>query len=520
MSNHTDNFGISTNKLILSTLSTTSGSSEFQAPEIDKNEVKFEEKIGSGCFGNVYRGVCRGKQVAIKKLLTQDLDDNTLDEFRKEVEIMTHLRHPNIVLFMGACTELGHLMIVTELMPKGSLHDLLANSKIEITLLQKVKMMKDIALGMNWLHCSKPPIIHRDLKPTNVLVDDNWNLKICDFGLSTIKRSDTLVDDGAAPGTPLWMSPEVLTGQEINEKSDVYSFAIVCWEIFERKEPFDNHDSYTTFVNAICNKKERPPLSNKLHPKLRYLIEECWQEKSDARPSFGQIIPILEDITVSCALNDIDAQNLWKKVADKKTTIPFRNFSHRLWYLLDKGAPSIDSLDYLCMESLLAEQDKKEETDIITLERFSLFIHWFGSLKSIIDGKNIIERVKFLCEKEFFHGDISRQEADQKLAKEKKGHFLVRLSTTEPEKTPFTISKVNRHGVINHQRVNALPNDAGYYVSIKSDKEIKRIECKGSIYDLIKKSSKDLYLKKECSGSKFSSIFQKEEKFGGYLQEY
>lgn len=71
---------------------------------------------------------------------------------------------------MGACTELGHLMIVTELMPKGSLGDLLANTKIEITLLQKIKMMKDIALGMNWLHCSKPPIIHRDLKPSNVLV--------------------------------------------------------------------------------------------------------------------------------------------------------------------------------------------------------------------------------------------------------------------------------------------------------------------------------------------------------------
>lgn len=84
--------------------------------------------------------------------------------------LFSHLRHPNIVLFMGACTELGNLMIVTELMPKGSLGDLLANPKIEITLLQKIKMMKDIALGMNWLHCSKPPIIHRDLKPSNVLV--------------------------------------------------------------------------------------------------------------------------------------------------------------------------------------------------------------------------------------------------------------------------------------------------------------------------------------------------------------
>lgn len=263
---------------------------------------------------------------------------------------------------MGACTELGHLMIVTELMPKGSLHDLLANPKIEITLLQKIRMMKDIALGMNWLHCSKPPIIHRDLKPTNVLVDDNWNLKICDFGLSAVKRTDTLVDDGAAPGTPLWMSPEVLRGEELNEKADVYSFAIVCWEIYERKEPFDHHDSYTTFVNAICNEKERPPLSDKMHPKLKKLISDCWQDNPELRPSFSQIITTLEDIMISCAVSDPDAQNLWKKVADTKTKIPFRTFAQRLWYSVDMGAPDIDSDEYLCMESLLAEQDKKEET--------------------------------------------------------------------------------------------------------------------------------------------------------------
>lgn len=75
----------------MSTFSDSSISSEFNAPEIYKNEVVIEEKIGGGCFGNVYRGVCRGKQVAIKKLLTQDMDESTLNEFRKEVDIMTYL---------------------------------------------------------------------------------------------------------------------------------------------------------------------------------------------------------------------------------------------------------------------------------------------------------------------------------------------------------------------------------------------------------------------------------------------
>lgn len=122
-----------------------------------------------------------------------------------------------------------------------------------------------------------------------------------------------------------------------------------------------------------------------------------------------------------------------------------------------------------------------------------------------------------MCEKEYFHGDITRQEAEHKLSKGQKGDFLIRLSRTEPEKTPYTVSKVNRDGVIIHQRIYALPSKDGYYVSIKSGKEVKRIEARGMISELLRKGARDLYLKKECYGSQFSSIFQKEDKFGGYL---
>ena len=92
--------------------------------------------------------------------------------------MFSHLRHPNIVLFMGACTTAGHLAIVTELMPRGSLHDVLHDAKVDLPLTMKLKFARDVALAMNWLHCSHPPIIHRDLKPSNVLVDENWNLKV------------------------------------------------------------------------------------------------------------------------------------------------------------------------------------------------------------------------------------------------------------------------------------------------------------------------------------------------------
>jgi len=126
--------------------------------------------------------------------------------------------HPNIVLFMGACTQPGHLMIVSEYMPKGNLEDMLQNPSIQLSLVMRIKMARDAALGMNWyalfmllclslqeeareakggselllraaddwyrLHNSTPQFIHRDLKTSNLLVDENNHIKICDFGLS------------------------------------------------------------------------------------------------------------------------------------------------------------------------------------------------------------------------------------------------------------------------------------------------------------------------------------------------
>jgi sterile alpha motif and leucine zipper-containing kinase AZK len=203
-------------------LTGTLTTNETQAPDIQSSEVKVQEKIGTGCFGTVFKGSCRGKDVAVKKLHQQVLADSALEEFRKEVEIMTHLRHPNIVLLMGACTEQGNLMIITELLPKGDVQSILRNPNMKISLLKKLHMAKDVAQGMNWLHCSNPPIIHRDLKPSNLLVDENWTVKVCDFGLSAISRTEKITDGGIAPGTPLWMSPEVLTGKPINEKVDIF----------------------------------------------------------------------------------------------------------------------------------------------------------------------------------------------------------------------------------------------------------------------------------------------------------
>eukprot|EP00029_Vermamoeba_vermiformis_P009351 TRINITY_DN4633_c1_g1_i1.p1 TRINITY_DN4633_c1_g1~~TRINITY_DN4633_c1_g1_i1.p1 ORF type:complete len:529 (-),score=229.48 TRINITY_DN4633_c1_g1_i1:181-1767(-) len=503
-------------KLFTSTLSGDTDSTEVQAPEIGSHELVFQEKLGSGCFGTVYKGLCRGKQVAIKKLLAQDLDQNVLDEFRKEVQIMTHLRHPNIVLFMGACTEPSHLAIVTELMPRGNLFDIL-HSNIEISLIQKVKWAKDIAQGMNWLHCSKPPIIHRDLKPTNLLVDENWTVKLCDFGLSAVKRSESLQDNGVAPGTPLWMSPEVLRGKPLNEKSDVYSFAIVLWEVMTRKEPFETHDSYNNFVRAVCDKRERPPIPADVPAPIKKLMEAAWNEDPSARPSFDQIINYLDEAMIECALdNDMDAQGLWSNNFKGKDTVDFAKFAKALYATLKLPPPGPKDLQFRLLSALCALSNKRDDRQVATLERFSLFTKWFGPLKGA--KKNILDTMQTVCENPWFHGDIERPGSETLLEPQKPGTYLVRVSLTEPEKTPFTISKVGKDGKISHQRINIMKDRSGYYVYLKSSKGQKKIEAQGGLDVLINTAPKELYLKKPCPGSKFTSYFKTVREKTGYDQ--
>eukprot|EP01130_Rhizamoeba_saxonica_P010932 TRINITY_DN4517_c0_g1_i1.p1 TRINITY_DN4517_c0_g1~~TRINITY_DN4517_c0_g1_i1.p1 ORF type:complete len:513 (+),score=130.33 TRINITY_DN4517_c0_g1_i1:19-1557(+) len=485
------------------------------APDIVSEQIRIEEKIGGGCFGNVYKGVCRGKVVAIKKLHKQDLEGSDIEEFRKEVEIMTHLRHPNVVLFMGACTEAGNLMIVTEFLPRGDLHGIIHNPKITLSLLDKLQMTRDVAQGMNWLHCSNPPIIHRDLKPTNLLVDDNWNVKICDFGLSAIQQTPNIRDNGIAPGTPLWMSPEVLQGRSLDEKSDVYSFGIVLWELLTEKEPFEEHDSYNSFVRAVCGRQERPIIPEDMHPGLQQLLESCWSHESDERPSFDDIIFNVKSLMVDCIVEDEVGAEMWKENWMGESRVPWNEFYVVLYRTLGIPMPREleRNINFKCVREILAG----DTDDIVHLEQFGLFLKWFGPLMPR-RGDGILDKLRSCLQQNWFHGDIKKGNAETLLSDftKKRGTFLVRLSTTDATKTPFTISKVNKRGNINHQRVFARSDGRGYYIFVKHKGGSRRIEEQGNIENLIRKVSSDLKLRNPCPGRKYKEIFLV-NKVEGYL---
>uniref|UniRef100_A0A0E0B6R6 non-specific serine/threonine protein kinase n=1 Tax=Oryza glumipatula TaxID=40148 RepID=A0A0E0B6R6_9ORYZ len=245
------------------------------------NELILKEKIGAGSFGTVHRADWNGSDVAVKILMEQDFHPDRFREFMREVAIMKSLRHPNIVLFMGAVTEPPNLSIVTEYLSRGSLYKLLHRSGAKEVLdeRRRLNMAFDVAKGMNYLHKRSPPIVHRDLKSPNLLVDKKYTVKVCDFGLSRLK-ANTFLSSKSLAGTPEWMAPEVLRDEPSNEKSDVYSFGVILWELMTMQQPWCNLNP-AQVVAAVGFKGRRLDIPKDLNPQVAALIESCWAKSVD-----------------------------------------------------------------------------------------------------------------------------------------------------------------------------------------------------------------------------------------------
>ncbi|GMI84764.1 SUGAR-INSENSITIVE 1, CONSTITUTIVE TRIPLE RESPONSE 1 [Hibiscus trionum] len=264
--------------------------------DIPWSDLVLRERIGSGSFGTVHRAEWNGSDVAVKILMEQDLHGERYKEFLSEVAIMKRLRHPNIVLFMGAVTQPPNLSIVTEYLSRGSLYRLLRKPGARDVLdeRRRLSMAYDVAKGMNYLHRRNPPIVHRDLKSPNLLVDKKYTVKVCDFGLSRLK-ANTFLSSKSAAGTPEWMAPEVLRDEPSNEKSDVYSFGVILWELATLQLPWGNLNP-AQVVAAVGFKGKRLDIPRDLNPQVAAIIEDCWANEPWKRPSFSNIMERLKSL--------------------------------------------------------------------------------------------------------------------------------------------------------------------------------------------------------------------------------
>ncbi|RZC57920.1 hypothetical protein C5167_005221 [Papaver somniferum] len=260
------------------------------------------EQIGRGSCATVYHGLWCGSDVAVKVFSEFEYSEDLLRAFRQEVLLMKGLRHPNVLLFMGAVTSSQHLCIVTEFLPRFILHfypfyfvfinwefvSVASTNPPALDWKRRVLMALDIARGLNYLHCYNPPIVHRDVKSSNLLVDNNWHLKVGDFGLSRLKHATFLTTENGN-GTPQWMAPEVIRNEPADEKSDVYSFGVVLWELAIKKIPWDGLIPMQV-IAAVGFMDQHIEIPEDTDPKWASLIKTCLHSDPKCRPTFGELL--------------------------------------------------------------------------------------------------------------------------------------------------------------------------------------------------------------------------------------
>ncbi|BFU19183.1 protein kinase domain containing protein [Entamoeba histolytica HM-1:IMSS-B] len=298
--------------------------------KLDYEEIHLHHPpIGSGTFGIVYRAEWRGVDVAVKVMKTDLFDLNDLlPNFLQEVELLEKIRCPYIINFIGSVTSSDTLALVTEFCPLGSLRRYIKTNSMSVEL--KLRFCHDIASGMDYLH--QNDITHRDLKTDNVLVYsknpfDPVVCKVTDFGTS---RSfiESLGKTGIQNiGTPMYMAPELNTGeQDMTLKSDVFSFAICCTEIWLGRDPYDpekfpDSESILKFVGS--GKRIELPQDCL----IKTIIEQSWKHNPKDRPHFDEVLHLIDGIIKQMHLNVSPSQNQSsvQNSFDKRNSVVFIN---------------------------------------------------------------------------------------------------------------------------------------------------------------------------------------------------
>ncbi|XVF82932.1 hypothetical protein PTKIN_Ptkin16aG0091200 [Pterospermum kingtungense] len=195
--------------------------------------------LGSGSFGTVYKGILpNGATVAIKVFNLQI--EGAFRSFDVDCEVMRNILHRNLVKVITSCSNIDFKALVLEFMPNGSLEKWLYSSNYFLDILQRINILIDVALALEYLHLGHPmPIIHCDLKPSNVLLDEDMVAHVGDFGIAKLLGEEDSMKQTMTLATIGYMAPEYGAAGIISVKSDVYSYGVLLMEIFTRKRPTD-----------------------------------------------------------------------------------------------------------------------------------------------------------------------------------------------------------------------------------------------------------------------------------------
>jgi len=240
----------------------------------------------------------RDKKNGVESMTNEEM------EFHAEIALYCQLRHPNIVLYLGSTKKSpdAGMCIIMEFLGKGELHSFLVENGDELPWPLRYRITKDVALGMRYLHEHNPQVLHCDLKPQNVLLSGDsgssgsLTAKLCDFGLGSMGKD--LSNCNEIIGSLFFLGPEVMEGH-FYPASDVYSFACIMYEVLVCKSIYyhlaGKVETAMEVALMVLDDGARPkiPSSRFPDPYVR-LMEQCWAQRYEARPTFRKITEQLE----------------------------------------------------------------------------------------------------------------------------------------------------------------------------------------------------------------------------------
>lgn len=280
---------------------------EVTTRKLKPDQIHMDElKLGAGNFGSVMKGTCsledREIPVAIKVLKNADLAPGVQSELVKEAEVMKTLDHMHIVRMIGIC-EGEPLMLVLELARLGPLNKFLPKNK-HLPLWNILELMWQVAQGMEYLEAKK--FVHRDLAARNILLCDEHFAKISDFGMSkTLSRENNYYMAQEAGKWPLkWYALECINYWKFDSKSDVWSFGITLWEAASYgAKPYYKMKGQEMVEFLTSGNRLAKPIS--CSEEVYQTMRQCWTESRDQRPTFKELVPIMENLYTSHRQADI-----------------------------------------------------------------------------------------------------------------------------------------------------------------------------------------------------------------------
>ncbi|KAL0834947.1 hypothetical protein Bca101_086836 [Brassica carinata] len=354
-----------------------------------------ELKIGMGAYGSVYKCNMHHTTAAVKVL--HSAENGLSKQFQQELEILSKIRHPHLVLLLGACPEQGAL--VYEYMENGSLDDRLfqVNNSPPLPWFERVRIAWEVAAALVFLHKSKPkPIIHRDLKPANILLDHNFVSKVGDVGLSTMVQVDplstkfTIYKQTSPVGTLSYMDPEYQRTGMISSKSDVYSFGMIVLQLLTAKPPMalthlveSSMDSNDEFLKILDQKAGNWPVEETRE--LTSLALCCTELRGKDRPDLrDQILPALESLKKV-------AEKARNSISSVPTQPPFHFLCPLLKDVMNEPCVAADGYTYdrLAIEEWFEEHNTSPMTDSPLLSKnllpnytlYTAIMEWRSRLK-------------------------------------------------------------------------------------------------------------------------------------------